>query len=91
MQKQLPQTRLERDHAAVEARRRDRYERVMALAADGYSLREIARRAGVNRGTVRSYVRAGEYHSCNKRNHRPRSCDAYVAYLPVTLGGRGAE
>ena len=75
------QTRLERDHAAVEARRQDRYARVMALAADGYSLREIARLAGVNRGTVRSYVRAGQYRSCAERTRRPHTCDAYAVYL----------
>lgn len=76
-----PQTRLEQDHAAVEARRRDRYERVMALAAAGHSLREIARRAGVSRGTVRSYIRAGQYRPCGQRTRRPHNCDAYATYL----------
>jgi transposase len=78
---QHPQTRLERDHAAVEARRQERYARVMALALEGHSLREIARRAGVSRGTVRSYVRAGQYRPCAQQTSRPRSCDAYAAYL----------
>jgi transposase len=78
---QPPQTRLERDHAAVEARRKNRYKRVMALANDGYSLRELARRAGVSRGTVRSYVRAGQCRPCARPSRRPHECDAYTAYL----------
>ena len=53
-------TRLEREHAAVEARRQARYARVVALAREGHSLREVARLSGVNRGTVRRYVRAGQ-------------------------------
>jgi transposase len=73
--------RLEREHAAVEARRRARYDRVVALAGEGYALREIARRAGVNRGTVRRYLRAGQYHPCAKRRRRPHGCDAYASYL----------
>jgi transposase len=76
-----PTTRLEREHAAVEARRRARYDRVVALAGDGYSLREIARRAQVNRGTVRRYLRAGQYHPCAKPRRRPHDCDAYALYL----------
>jgi DNA-binding NarL/FixJ family response regulator len=45
--------RAEREHAAVEARRRARYEQVVALQQEGHSLRAIARRAGVCRNTVR--------------------------------------
>jgi transposase len=76
-----PLTRLEREHAAVEARRQARYTRVVTLASDGYSLREVARRAGVNRGTVRRYLRAGQYHPCATRSRRPHVCDPYAAYL----------
>lgn len=74
-------TRLEREHAAVEARRQARYARVVALAQEGHSLREVARLAGVTRGTVRRYVRAGQYQPCAKRSRRPRTCDAYATYL----------
>lgn len=77
----VPMTRPEREHAAVEARRQARYERVVALATEGYSLREVARLAGVNRGTVRRYVRAGQYRPCAKRSRRPHGCDAFAAYL----------
>jgi transposase len=78
---EAPTTRLERDHAAVEARRQARYARVVALASEGHSLREVARRAGVNRATVRSYLRAGQYRSCARRARCPHACDAYAAYL----------
>jgi transposase len=77
----MTMTRLEREHAAVEARRQARYERVVALADEGYSLREVARLAGVNRGTVRRYVRAVQYQPCIKRSRRPQVCDAFAAYL----------
>jgi transposase len=76
-----PMTRLQREHAAVEARRQARYERVVALADDGHSLREVARRSGVNRGTVRRYLRAGQYLPCARHARRPHVCDAYAAYL----------
>ncbi len=52
----------------------------MALAGEGYSLREVARRARVNRGTVRRYLLAGQYEPCAKRSRRPHACDAYAAY-----------
>jgi AcrR family transcriptional regulator len=51
------------------------------VAAEGHSLQEIARRAGVSRGTVRSYLQAGQYHPCGQRKRRLQSCDAYAAYL----------
>lgn len=74
-------TRLERQHAAVEVRRQARYEQVVALAGAGHSLREVARRAGVSRGTVRRYLQAGQYQSCAKHARRPHGCDAYATYL----------
>ncbi len=78
---QAPPTRVERERAAVDARRRARYERVVALAAVGYSLREVARRSGVSRETVRSYLRTGQYRPCAHRRRRLRECDRYAAYL----------
>jgi transposase len=75
-----PLTCIEREHAAVEVRRQERYARVVALAKDGSSLREVARRAGVSRETVRAYLRAGQYRACapHRRHH---DCDAYATYL----------
>jgi IclR helix-turn-helix domain len=77
----VPMTRLEREHAAVEARRQARYERVVTLAGAGHSLREVARQAGVNRGTVHRYVRAGQYQPCATRSRRLQVCDAFATYL----------
>jgi transposase len=71
-----PTTRLQREHATVEARRQARYERVVALATEGHSLREVARRTGVNR-----YVRAGHYQPCAQHSRRPQGCDAFAAHL----------
>jgi len=74
-------TRLQREHAAVEARRQARYERVVALATEGHSLREVARRTGANRATVRRYVRAGHYQPCAQHSRRPQGCDVFAAHL----------
>jgi transposase len=74
-------TRAQRQHAAVEARRQARYEHVLVLQQEGHSIREIARRAGLCRGTVRRYLAAGAYVACAKRARRPHGCDAYVTYL----------
>jgi len=76
-----PATRALREHAAIEARRQARYDRVVALHREGHSLREVARRAGVCRNTVRRYLDAGAYVACAKRARRPRGCDVYATYL----------
>jgi len=76
-----PTTRAERQHAAVEARRRARYEHVVALQREGHSIREIARRAGLCRNTVRRYLAAGAYVACAQHARRPHGCDAYAPYL----------
>jgi transposase len=74
-------TRAERNHAAVEARRQARYERVVTLQQEGHSTRETARRAGLCRNTVRRYLTAGAYVACSKRARRPHGCDAFDGYL----------
>ncbi len=66
---------MKRERAAVDARRQARYERVVAVAAQGYAHREVARRAGVSRETVRSDLLAGHYRSCATRRRRPHVCD----------------
>lgn len=75
-----PSTRVERERAAVDERRRARYDRVVALAAEGSSLREVARQASVSRETVRTYLRAGQHRPCAPRR-RPCATDRYAAYL----------
>lgn len=76
-----PLTRIERERAAVDARRLARYDQIVALAAEGYSHREVARRAGVSRETIRTYLLAGHYRSCAQRRRRPHACGPYAAYL----------
>ena len=71
---------MECERAAVNARRQARYARVVALAAEGHSLREVARRANVSRETVRTYLRAGQHRPCAPRRH-PGKTDRYAAYL----------
>lgn len=73
-------TRVERERARVDDRRRARYDQVVALAAEGHSLREVARRANVSRETVRTYLRAGAYRACAPRR-RPCKTDRYAALL----------
>lgn len=47
----------------------------------GIRRREVARRAGVSRETVRTYLLAGHYRSCAQRRRRPHVCGPYAAYL----------
>jgi len=75
-----PPTRVARERAAVDDRRQARYACVVALGTEGYSLRAIARRTGVSRETVRSYLSAGQYRPRATRR-RPRGGDRYAAYL----------
>jgi transposase len=70
----------ERERARVDERRRARYERVVTLTAEGHALCEVARRVGVSRATVRTYLRSGQYRSC-AQHRRPRGCDRFAAYL----------
>ena len=56
-----PTTRAARERAARHERRLARYEAVAALAADGWSQVAIAARVGIDRRTVRRYVRAGAF------------------------------
>jgi len=74
-------THVERAQAAVEARRLARYEHVVALASEGYSLREVARRADVSRETVRSYLRVGQYRPSSRRTRKPHACDPFAVCL----------
>ena len=54
-------TRTERDRSASRTRRRERYERVMELHRQGVSQRTIGKQLGLNRETVRRYIRAGTF------------------------------
>ncbi len=56
-----PMTREEQDQAASQARRRERYEQVIELHRQGVSQRAIGKQLGLNRETVRRYIRAGTF------------------------------
>jgi len=76
-----PPTRGVRERAVVDDRRRAIYDRVVALAAEGHSLREVALRAGVSRETVRSYLRVGQYRPSSRRTRKPHACDPFAVCL----------
>jgi transposase len=61
-------------------RRRQRYQRVIALHRQGVSLRAIARRLGISRGTVRRFVQPGGFPERADR-HFHRRIDPFVTYL----------
>jgi transposase len=56
-----PMSHRERDQAASRTRRHERYERVMELHRGGVSQRTIGKQLGLNRETVRRYIRAGTF------------------------------
>jgi len=63
------------------ARRYARYEEVQALHAQGHSMRQIARRLGVARNTVRRFLRAEGFPERQPRRPRPTLLAPYVPYL----------
>lgn len=73
-------------HQAQAARpravRRERYERARELLAQGWPLRAIGRELGLNRNTVRSYVRATNFPEHQPRARRQHGLlDPYIPYL----------
>jgi transposase len=62
-------------------RRLARYEQVRALQAQGVGLREIARRLGMGRQTVRRFVRAGGFPERAEHRRRPTMLTPYEPYL----------
>jgi transposase len=66
--------------AASRSRRLDRYQEVVQLHQQGVSRREIARRMGMHRGTVRRFLRAGQFPERATRKYL-RQTDRFVDYL----------
>jgi transposase len=62
------------------ARRLERYQRVLELDGQGVSLRAIARRMGMHRGTVRRWLRTGSFPE-RARRHATSRTDPFVDYL----------
>src|SRR5690554_3558533 len=52
---------------------------------DGHSIREIARRTGLSRNTIRKYLRSGEVEPRFKAPERPSKLDAYAERLSAWL------
>jgi transposase len=73
-------------------RRIQEYERVRAFRAEGFSLREIARTAGVSVKRVIRYLRTDQCPDWNPGRRRPTQLDRFAAQVDgwITQGGRNA-
>ncbi len=71
---------LEQEQAARRARRLNRYQQAVELHQQKVSQREIARRLGVYRSTVRKWLSAGCYPERAGRRY-PRGVDGWIDYL----------
>lgn len=78
---QLERTRDLRRAVARREQRLARYEEVQRLRAAGLSLRQIADRLGLARGTVHRFVRASEFPERAMRPPYPSIMDPYEGYL----------
>jgi len=54
---------------------------------DGHSIREIARRTGLSRNTIRKYLRSGEVKPRFQVPERPSKLDAYRAAVGLAEDG----
>ena len=62
-------------------RRLERYEQVMALFRAGHSQAEISRQVGIERKTVRRWLRRGEFPERKPPLRRPPKVNEFAAYL----------
>jgi transposase len=76
-----PTTRAAKERAARRERRLARYEAVVALAAEGWSQVAIAARLGIDRRTVRRFVRAGAFPERVPAGRRASILAPYEAHL----------
>ena len=74
-------TRHEQVKQAHRARRRERYEAVLALHKDGAPARAISRELGIARRTVRRFIGAGTFPERADRPKRPGILTPYDSYL----------
>jgi len=65
---------------ASRSRRLERYKQVMELHQEGIPMREIARTMGMHRGTVRRFLRAGQFPERAARKYT-RQIDPFADYL----------
>lgn len=78
---------------ARRARREGRYNEVKDLKREGLSVREIARRLGIHRETIRKYLNAESFPEQASRGLRGSKVDHYAEFLQKRLeeGGRNAS
>jgi transposase len=76
-----PTTRDARQARDRRARRLARYEEVMALHAQGQSLRTIAAATGLAKGTVMKFVRVGSFPELQPRAPRRTQLTPFLGYL----------
>ena len=78
---QRPASRKEKDQELRRAARRERYEAVVALYQQGYSVSAIAREASLDRKTVRRFLRAGSFPERAPAPPRPSILAPHEPYL----------
>lgn len=76
-----PSTREGQLKGARRARRLELYESAIALYQQGLSQREIGRRLGIGKNTVKRFVRAGQFPERAERPLKSRLLGPYEAYL----------
>jgi len=76
-----PPTYKEQEEQERRARRVARYEEVLALRAQGQSIRAIARRTGLNTRTVQRYVEADGFPEIQPRARRHTHLERFIPYL----------
>jgi len=75
-----PPTRAQLAKEASRSRRLERYKQVAELHQEGVSMRDIARRMGMHRGTVRKFLHAGQFPERAMRKYVKRT-DRFVDHL----------
>jgi transposase len=76
-----PPRAIERRKQANRQRRLARYQEVVELRERGLAKREIARRVGLDRRTVRGWLEPGSFPERKERAPRQRLLDSYLSYL----------
>jgi transposase len=76
-----PLTRQEQIQQDRRSRRQARYQEIVALEQQGWSLRRIARELGVGRRTVHRYVTTGRFPEIAQRRSLPSILDRFEPYL----------
>jgi transposase len=84
-QQPFSRAKAERDKAVRRERRLARYNEVIALRASGHGLRDIARRTGLNRRTVWTYVNSGAFPERAQGTRKPSILDPHVEAIDQLL------